>query len=69
MTLPNYNLSSLEKFNANIFTNAAPEESGFIIALSAFYNDMKELYWFYDILAQNKPANITEISAYNGQYR
>lgn len=70
--LPNFELAELKKFELNVLTDctySTPEELGFVIALSAVFNDMKDLFWTYQILVENKPENIErEISAYNGQY-
>ncbi len=68
MSLPNYNLAPLDQKKTNILTEAPPIESGFIIALGTFFNDMKDFFWLYQTLVDNRPDNAHEISPHNGQF-
>lgn len=68
MSLPNYELAELKKFNINVLAEASDEEAGFVIALATFYNDMKDLFWIFQLLDDKKPDNLDIINTTNGQF-
>lgn len=68
MPIPEYDLAPLQGFDPKVFLDNDPDESGFIIALSVFFNDMKDCIWALHFLNLNKPEDLKTISAYNGQF-
>lgn len=69
--LPNFNLNPLKKFNLNVLldeTRSSKKANAFIIALAAVYNDMKDLFWMYQILVDNKPPDVTVRNETTGQF-
>lgn len=69
--LPNFELEDLKKFNLNVFTDLTYTKRSTVsvmIALATAYNDMKDIFWFYQILVDAKPQDLDAITPEAGQF-
>ena len=68
MELPDFDLAPLSSFDPNVFRSDDRDVDAFILSLALAYNDYKGLQWLLFQLDKGKPADLTTVTSYNGQF-
>ncbi|MBX3032732.1 MAG: hypothetical protein KF865_02330 [Bdellovibrionaceae bacterium] len=67
---PDFNLAKLDSFPIAALSgkNGPEDHHSFVLAVSTAFNDLKDYYWVYQQLIDNRPSDLNKIDPRRGQW-